>query len=264
MDMIGLPTSYTLSVEFVEGIITVRLNRPQKMNAFTAEMLDELEHIFHFIEDQPEIKVMILSTVSDSFFSAGVDLDWFVFLNEDDAIPVSRRFHEVFDLLETLPIPVLSIVKGTCYTAGMEIIYCSDLIFCTPNAKFAQLEVKYGITPGAGGTQRLIRLVGPLKAKEIIYSGLPIEADEALRIGLVNHVYESEVIEEKVRQYAKILMKNSTRAIKECKSMIHLATFENVEGFEREEEVFKENFESKEPEQRLKKVIEKIKEKNRS
>ncbi len=259
--MSGISEYETLLVEYKDSIITVKLNRPHKMNAFTAELLDELEELFHFIKTNPEIEVMILSTVSDSFFSAGVDVNWFVSLKEEDAIPVSRRFHHVFDLLETLPIPVLTIVKGTCFTAGMEMIYCSDLIFCTPNAKFAQLEVKYGITPGAGGTQRLIRLVGPLKAKEIIYSGIPIDAQEALRIGLVNHVYNNDEIEGKVLQFAQTLANNSIRAIKECKSMIQLATFENVEGFEREEEVFKEDFASLEPKQRLSKVIEKIKQK---
>ncbi|TFG18886.1 MAG: enoyl-CoA hydratase/isomerase family protein [Promethearchaeota archaeon] len=256
--MIEVPLFFTLAVDIVGGIITARLNRPQKMNAFTAELLDELEELFNFIKDNSEIEVLILSTVSDSFFSAGVDVNWFVSLKEEDAISVSRRFHEVFNKLETLPIPVLTIVKGTCFTAGMEMIYCSDLIFCTPNAKFAQLEVKYGITPGAGGTQRLIRLVGPLKAKEIIYSGIPIGAEEAHRIGLINHIYNNDEIEGKVLQFAHTLEKNSIRAIKECKSMIKLAIYDNVEGFEKEEEVFKEDFASLEPKQRLSKVIEKI------
>ena len=96
MDMVEIPLYFTIAVQFVDGIITVKLNRPRKMNAFTSEMLDELEDLFHFIKDNPEIKVMILSTVSDSFFSAGVDINWFVSLTEEDAIPVSRRFHEVF------------------------------------------------------------------------------------------------------------------------------------------------------------------------
>ncbi len=261
MDMSELSEYNTLLAELADGIITIKLNRPDKMNAFTAETLDELEHIIHYVEKQSDIKVMILSTVSDSFFSAGVDVDWFVSLKEKDAIPVSRRFHAVFDLLEGLSIPVLSIVKGICFTAGMELVYCGDLIFCTPNAKFAQLEVKYGITPGAGGTQRLVRLVGPLKAREIIYSGIPIGAEEALRIGLVNHIYSNDEIDEKVTQYAGILIKNSSRAIKECKYMIQQAIYENIEGFEREEEVFKEDFASMEPKQRLSKVIEKIKKK---
>ena len=251
----------TLLVDYTDGIIIVKLNRPKKMNAFTAETLDELEHVIGSIENQPEIKVMILSTVSDSFFSAGVDVKWFASMRGDEAISVSRRFHDVFGMLEILCIPVLSVVKGICYTAGMEILYCSDLIFCTPNTKFAQLEVKYGITPAAGGTQRLVRLVGPLKAREIIYSGVPITAQEALRIGLVNYVYENEDIDEKVMEFAQILLKNSSRAIKECKFMIQQAIYENSQGFDREEEVFKEDFDSLEPKQRLEKVIQKIKEK---
>ena len=248
-----------LSLELSNEILTVKLNRPKKMNAFTAEILDELEKVLHTIENNSEIRIMILSTVSDEFFSAGVDVNWFVNMTEGEAIPTSRRFQEVFGLLEALPIPVLSIVKGTCFTAGMEILYCSDMIFCTPNSKFAQLEVKYGITPGAGGTQRLVRLVGPLKAREIIYSGLPILAEEALRIGLVNYIYSNDEIDEKVMEFAEKLVVNSSRAIKECKFLIQKAIYDNPDGFKKEREVFGSGFASGEPKERLGKVVRKLK-----
>jgi enoyl-CoA hydratase len=249
----------TLLVELLNSIIIVKFNRTPKMNAFTAETLNELENVIHIVKDNPKIKVMILSTVSDTFFSAGVDVSWFVSMTKEEAISVSKRFQEVFGLLETLPIPVLSIVKGICYTAGMEILYCSDMIFCTPNSQFAQLEVKFGITPGAGGTQRLVRLVGPLKAREIIYSGLTISAEEAHRIGLVNYIYSNGEIDAKVLKFAKTLSKNSSRAIKECKYLIQSAIYENYEGFRKEREVFGSDFFSGEPKELLSKVIKKMK-----
>ncbi len=248
-----------LSVEQMNSIVLVKLNRPHKMNAFTSATLDEMEMVIDEIKNKPNIKVFILSTVSDEFFSAGVDVNWFVNMTEEEAISVSQRFQEVFGLFETLSIPVLAIVKGTCYTAGMEILYSCDMIFCTPNAKFAQLEVKFGITPGAGGTQKLVRLVGPLKAREIIYSGMPISAKEALRIGLVNHIYSKEEIDEKVMDFAHILIKNSSRAIKECKFLIQEAIYNNFEGFEKERNIFGSDFASGEPKERLNKVIEKMK-----
>ena len=245
----------------MDAIVSVKINRPHKMNAFSEALTDELEKVIHDIEQNPNVKVMILGTTSKEFFSAGADIEWFAALSGEDAVKVSQRVHEVFGLLEKLPFPVLSVVKGMCFTAGMELIYCSDLIFCTPDAQFGQLEVRYGITPGAGGTQRLVRLVGPLKAREIIYSGATIPAEEAHRIGLVNYIYSQEEIDEKVMQFAKILLKNSSRAIKECKFLIQQAIYENPEGFKREEVVFGEDFASLEPKHRLGKIIETIKKK---
>ncbi|MHA1746389.1 MAG: enoyl-CoA hydratase/isomerase family protein [Promethearchaeota archaeon] len=239
-------------VEEDYGLCWVKLNRPVKKNAFTEETAYELDEIVHAIKQNPEIKVLIITSTSEEMFSAGADMDWFGVIDGPAAEDVSYQIHHIFGNLERLSIPVIMAVKGLCLTAGLEMAMCGDMIYAAENAKFGQIECRYGITPGGGGTQRLTRLVGPMRAKELIFSGRVIGAEEALRIGLVNAIFPLEGFDAKITKIGRKLMMNSADAISECKFLVHQATYTNEQGFAREEKVFGERFASGEPRERLK------------
>ncbi len=164
---------------------------------------------------------------------------------------MSKTIQGMLAKIEDLPIPVIAAVKGLNLTAGLEMSMCCDIIVAADNARFGQIETKYGIVPGAGGTQRLTRLVGPLKARELIYTCDIIGAEEALRIGLVNMVVPLSDLEESVNDLCRKIMMNSKQAITKSKDLIHKATFVNPEGFRGENEGFGEAFASGEPRERL-------------
>ncbi|MHA1612470.1 MAG: enoyl-CoA hydratase/isomerase family protein [Promethearchaeota archaeon] len=246
-----------------DGIANLRINNIPKMNAFTAELSHELGEILTTLKKNPSIRMLVLKSATDKFFSAGADMDWFMEINGTDAEEVSFQSHNIFGQLEKLPFPVIAAIKGLCLTAGLELIMCADMIYASENAKFGQIECKYGITPGGGGTQRLTRLVGPLHAKEMIFTGRIISAEEAKRIGLVNDVFSAEEFDEKLGKICDEIFKNSQNAISECKMLIEQATYTNYSGFHSEEQVFGKRFASGEPSKRLKFVKDMMNKKNK-
>ncbi len=233
------------------GIFWAKLNRADKMNAFNQKVANELNNITMYVKNSSSIKVFVIGTASNDYFSAGADVDWFIKINGPEAVDVSYQVHQVFGNLERLSIPVIAAVKGLCLTAGLELSMCCDMIYAAENAKFGQIECRFGITPGGGGTQRLTRLVGPLKAKELIYLGRIISAEEANKIGLVNAVFELENFDTKINKICRKIILNSSEAIRECKFLIQQATYINETGFQREEIVFGKRFASGEPNERL-------------
>ena len=126
------------------------------------------------LKSNSTVRVLVLSSVLDDIFTAGADIDGFLQMYEGDiykkGVDMSKKIQNAFDKIENLPFPVISAVKGLNLTAGFEMSMCCDLIIAADNAKFGQIETKFGIIPAGGGTQRLIRIVGPLKAKELIYT----------------------------------------------------------------------------------------------
>ena len=252
MPLLSMDSYHNWIVEEDYGLCWVKLNRPVKKNAFNEETAHELDEIVHAIKQNPEIKVLIIASTSEEMFSAGADMDWFGVIDGPAAEDVSYQIHHIFGNLERLSIPVIMAVKGLCLTAGLEMAMCGDMIYAAENAKFGQIECRYGISPGGGGTQRLTRLVGPMRAKELIFSGRVIGAEEALRIGLVNAIFPLEGFDAKITKIGRKLMMNSADAIRECKFLVHQATYTNEQGFVREEKVFGERFASGEPRQRLK------------
>ena len=244
------------------------LNRPDKRNAFDDVVIDELDQFLDEIQSNSTVRVLVVSTALDDMFTAGADIGMFFKIYDGDvygeAYEISSKVQSVHDKLENLPFPVIAAVKGTCLTAGLELSMCCDIIIAADNAKFGQIEPKYGIIPGGGGTQRLIRLVGPLKAKELIYTCDIIDAEEALRIGLVNKVVPLEELEETVSNLCIKIIENSKEAIKKSKDLINKAMFVNPEGFKGEIHGFGEVFASGEPRDKLSAFMESRKRKKGS
>lgn len=244
-------------IKIEDGIFWLYLNNPNKKNAFDVAVVDELEQILEDeIKQKNNIRVLVITTSLDDFFTVGLDIKWLVTLDESKAGDMTRKIQKLFTKFEDLPIPVIAAVKGLNLTAGFELMLCTDIIIAADNAKFGQVETKWGMTPAAGATQRLIRLIGPMKAKELIYTSRIINAPEALNIGLINELVPLAELEIRVKEIARMIVKNSGRAITLSKQLIKMGIYNNKEGFQMEGEAFQERFSSGEPKRKLKEFLE--------
>ena len=169
----------------------VTVNRPKALNALNSAVLDELRQTFEAI-DLETVRCVVLTGAGEKSFVAGADIGEMSTLSKAEGEALGKKGNDLFRLIETLPIPVIAAVNGFALGGGCEIALSCDIRLCSDNAVFGQPEVGLGITPGFGGTQRLPRVVGLGKAKEMIYGARNIKADEALRVGLVNAVYPQE------------------------------------------------------------------------
>ncbi|MFX1369908.1 MAG: enoyl-CoA hydratase/isomerase family protein [Promethearchaeota archaeon] len=248
-------------------IVWLLLNRPEKKNAFNEEVHEELSQFIDGLQSNSKIRVLVISTALDDIFTAGADIEGFFRMHEGDvyknAVEVSKKTQSVFGKLENLSFPVISAVKGLNLTAGLELSLCCDIIVAADNARFGQIEPRHGIIPGGGATQRLARLVGPLKARELIYTCDIINAEEALRIGLVNDVVPLSELEAAVTDLCMRIIKNSKQAIAKSKELITMGTYNNPKGFEGENTGFGEVFASGEPMERLSAFMESRKKKEK-
>lgn len=170
------------------GIALVTVNRPDKLNALSAAVIEELREAFEHIADEPAIRAAIVTGAGDKAFVAGADIAELATLSAVEARQFALRGQRVFRLLETSGKPSVAAVNGFALGGGMELAMACTVRFAAENARLGQPEVKLGIVPGYGGTQRLPRLVGRGRALEMLLSGEPVTAVEAHRIGLVNAV----------------------------------------------------------------------------
>ena len=226
-----------------DGVAWIKLNRPDKKNAFSPELVFELHEILISVGNDESLRSAVIGTVMDNMFSSGADLGSFSTYNTDAAgRQASIHPQHVFKEIERLPIPVIAAVKGLNLTAGFEMMLCCDMIIAADNAKFGQIETKYALTPFGGGTQRLTRLVGPLKARELIYMANIINAEEALRIGLVNEVVPLDKLDDRVKEICSTIAGSTRRAIERSKFLVQLATYVNDNGFAYETQIAGEDF----------------------
>jgi enoyl-CoA hydratase/carnithine racemase len=215
------------SVDDAVAIIT--LNRPDKANAFDGEMWLALECALNAIVLDSSVKVLIL-TGSGKAFCGGLDISKAaaegIFLQGRTFRPGFEGLQfvsAVFSMLERLPVPVIAAVNGGCIGLGMELALACDIRLASEEAVFSIPEVIFGLVPDCGGTQRLPRLIGPAMAKELIFSGRRINAAEALRIGLVNHLYPKEILIEEAAKLAAEIAANSADAVQSSKRCINMA-----------------------------------------
>jgi enoyl-CoA hydratase len=171
-----------------DRIAVVTINRPDKLNALNAQTKGELKSLFTKIKTDDAVDVVILTGAGEKAFVAGTDIKELTTLNASTGKEFSSRGQEVFDLIENLGKPVIAAINGYALGGGCELALACHIRIASENAKFGQPEVNLGIIPGYGGTQRLARLIGRGRAMELILTGNQIDAQEALRIGLVNRV----------------------------------------------------------------------------
>jgi enoyl-CoA hydratase len=198
-------TYKTLLYEKKDGIGTVTLNRPEALNALNSDVYNELFDVFEEIEKDEEVRVVILTGSGDRAFAAGSDVVEMANMNTLEIQKFMATIRKASDRIYTLTKPTIAAIHGYALGGGNELAMCCDLRICSEKARFGQPEINLGLIPGAGGTQRLPRLVGVAKAKEMIFLGDRIDAATALSLGLVNKVVPPEKLMEEATDWAKKL-----------------------------------------------------------
>ena len=208
----------TYEVEGAVGVITI--NRPKALNALNSQVLEEIDKTLDGV-DLETVRCLILTGAGEKSFVAGADIGEMSTLTKAEGEAFGKKGNDVFRKLETFPIPVIAAINGFALGGGCEISMSCDIRICSENAVFGQPEVGLGITPGFGGTQRLARIVGVGKAKEMIYGARNIKAEEAYRIGLVNNVYPLEELMPAAKKLAATIAANAPIAVRACKKAIN-------------------------------------------
>ena len=208
-----------IKIEREKDITTIILNRPQVRNILDSEILIEMENNLTKIENDAETKVIII-TGKDNF-CAGANLKELMEKHPAEAETFSRLGHKVFNHIENMGKPVIAAVNGYALGGGCEFAMACDIRIASENAKFGQPEINLGLIPGFGGTQRLARLIGIGRAKEMIFTGRIIDAKEAEAIGLVNKVVKDEELMEKAMEMAHVLAQKSPLNLKIVKNLIN-------------------------------------------
>jgi enoyl-CoA hydratase len=210
-----------LLIEKSDGVATVTVNRPKALNALNEETLRELLCCFQGLENNTEVKAVILTGAGEKAFVAGADI---AFMKDLEAV-AAREFallgQKVMNTIEQLAKPVIAAVNGFALGGGCELALACDIRLASANARFGQPEVNLGVIPGFAGTQRLPRLVGKGRAKEILFTGDMVAADEAFRIGLVNRVTSPEELLPAARKLAQKIAGKGQVAIALCKDAVN-------------------------------------------
>ena len=208
----------TYEQEGFVGVITI--NRPKALNALNSQVLKEIDATLDAV-DLETTRCLILTGAGEKSFVAGADIAEMSTLTKAEGEAFGKTGNDVFRKLETFPIPTIAAVNGFALGGGNEIAMSCDIRICSDNAVFGQPEVGLGITPGFGGTQRLARIIGVGKAKELIYTAFNIKADEAYRVGLVNAVYPQAELMDAAKKMAGKIAKNAPIAVRACKKAIN-------------------------------------------
>ena len=224
-------------------IATLTLNRPDALNAFDSVQLQTFLDRLDEVRNDSSVRVVILTGAGERAFAAGADIKEMVDLDRDGGLAFGRLGHAITRGVETLPQPVIAAVNGFALGGGCELALGADIRLCSENAVFAQPEVSLGIPPGWGGSQRLVRAVGPGMAAELILSGRRVKAEEALRIGLVNAVYPLAELMPKAIELATSIAANSPLAVRASKRLMQLAfNGQVVSGLDTECNLFADAF----------------------
>ncbi|MFC1529452.1 enoyl-CoA hydratase/isomerase family protein [Gemmatimonadota bacterium] len=211
----------TLIYEHSDGVGLLTIDRPEKMNAISTELTSELDGLLDWIEQDASIRVLIITGQGEKAFVAGADIEELVDRDARQGREVTRLRQELFARIENLTIPVIAAINGYALGGGLELALACSIRICSENAQFGAPEVKLGIIPGDGGTQRLPRLVGLGRAMELILTGDFIDAGLAHQIGLVNHVFAQEELLEKAHELAMKIAARPPLAVQYAKQAVN-------------------------------------------
>ena len=221
------------------GIATITINRPKALNALNLDTVTELKDAIEKIAVDKAVKVVVITGAGEKSFVAGADIKEMATKTPAEGREWGQFGQNVFTEIENMPQPVIAAINGFCLGGGCELSCACDIRYASENAKFGQPEVGLGITPGCGGTQRLTRVVGRGPAKELIYTGGMIGAEDAKAIGLVNKVVPQEELMPAVLKLAGKIAKNAPVAVQLSKAAINRGiNCDVVTGIAYEAEVF--------------------------
>jgi enoyl-CoA hydratase/carnithine racemase len=205
-------------LEVEDGIATIRLDRPP-MNALNVQVQEELREAARTASHRTDVAAVVVYG-GEKVFAAGADIKEMAAMTYSDMAERSVALQSAFTAVARIPKPVVAAVTGYALGGGCELALCADLRVCADNAKLGQPEIQLGVIPGAGGTQRLPRLVGPARAKEIIFTGRFVDADEALRIGLVDRVVPADAVYATAREMAGRFVGGPALALRAAKEAV--------------------------------------------
>ncbi len=232
----------TLLTGLENGIFTITINRPEKLNALNKSVLNELDHAIQAIYDNANIKAAIITGQGQRAFVAGADISEFIELPDEQGADLARKGQQIFFKIENCPKPVIAAVNGFALGGGCELAMACHFRLASDTAKFGQPEVNLGLIPGYGGTQRLTMLVGKGKSMELIMTGNIIDAAEAKLLGLVNYVTTPETLLEKTKEILKIVLSKSPLAVSKVIKAVNAFYDFDKTGFNEEIKLFGEVF----------------------
>jgi enoyl-CoA hydratase len=219
-----------VQLDIKDSIATVLLNRPKALNAFDHDVLLGLREQAQAIKENPQVRVVIMTGAGHKAFSAGLDLKMVASGGDMDVLPGHRQGYDslyglkmIFTMYEDLAVPVIAAINGYCLGAALELILCCDMRLACDTAVFGLPEIQLGVIPDLGSTQRLPRIIGPGSAKELIMTGRRIDAAEALRIRLVDHVYPGEQLMMEANKLATELARINPHLIHGAKRAVNIA-----------------------------------------
>jgi enoyl-CoA hydratase len=226
-----MANEHAVRLDIESGIATVLLNRPKALNAFNHEVLLGLQQTAQDIKENPAVKVVIMTGAGDKAFSAGLDLK--MVASGSGPMEIFPRYRQgydslyglkmIFTMYEELAVPVIAAINGYCLGAAFELILCCDIRLACDTAVFGLPEIQLGVIPDLGSTQRLPRIVGSGIAKELVITGRRIDAVEALRVRLVNHVYPKDQLMLEAKKLAQEIAKINPHLIQGAKRAVNIA-----------------------------------------
>lgn len=225
------------------GIETITINRPDKLNALNKETIQELHNAFADADSSDEVRVVILTGSGEKAFVAGADISEFAHFSEKQGAELAQKGQELlFDFVQNLKTPVIACVNGFALGGGLELAMSAHIRIASDNAKMGLPEVSLGVIPGYGGTQRLAQLIGKGRALELVMTASMIDAQTALNYGLVNHVTVQPELLDFAKSIATKIIKNSPVAIGKAIQSVNANFQDGTNGFETEIRLFGECF----------------------
>ncbi len=240
----------TIITNLENGILTVTINRPDKLNALNKSVFDDLNNVMDDVISSSEIKSVIITGAGTKSFVAGADITEFSSYGKVEAMELSKRGQDVFFKIENCSKPVIAAVNGFALGGGCELAMACHFRICSENAKFGQPEVNLGLIPGYGGTQRLTQLIGKGKSMELQMTAQIIDANEALKLNLVNHITTSENLLPKAIELLTTINSKAPIAISKVIECVNIAVVSDSaytngkSGYEKEVESFGSCFET--------------------
>lgn len=228
----------TILTELTEGILLITINREDKLNALNKTVVTELNEVLDEIYSNPEIKGVIITGKGPKAFVAGADISEFKGMNEEQGKALARKGHDVFDKIEMSGKPIIAAVNGFALGGGCELAMACHIRIASENAKFGQPEVKLGIIPGYGGTQRMTQLIGKGKALELLMTGETIDATCAEKLGLVNDVVQTVELIDTCKAMLQKITSMAPFAIAQVIQSVYAHFKSGIDGFDTEIDLF--------------------------
>ena len=256
-----VPVFKNLKFQVLSGIGHLTINRPQVLNVLNSETFSEMEELFLKLkENKQALRVLFIQGGGDKAFVAGADVKEIASFTVKEAEEFSRKGQKVFSSIEDLPFPVIALVKGFALGGGLELALACDFVVLSEKARVGLPEVGLGLLPAFGGTQRLCRSIGWLRAKEMIFSGRLYTAEEALQMGLVSWVVPHKKLQSKAMELAQLIQSRGPLALARAKKLFYSTqslSFE--EGLQKESSEFAGLLEQEEAKEGMKAFLEKRK-----